>query len=209
MTATFDSPWASTWADLRLAPPAGLLDELLRRYAEPHRRYHTRQHLEECLALFARHRALARRPGEVAIALWFHDAIYETTRGGNERASADWARAVLREAAASDDVAQRVDDLVMATRHDHVPVPADACLLVDIDLAILGAPRERFDEYERQIRAEYAHVPEPIFREKRGEVLRAFLERPAIYATPALHDRLEAAARVNLARAVADCAAGA
>ncbi len=199
-----ESSWASAWSDLGIAAaPRRMLGDVLRRYAEPHRRYHTLQHLEECLVLFERHRALAQRPGEVAIALWFHDAVYETTRGGNERASADWARAALDDEGVADVVAGRVDELVMATRHESLPATPDAGLLVDIDLAILGAPRARFDEYEHQIRAEYAHVPDPVFREKRAEVLRSFLDRPAIYTTPALHDRLEAAARANLARAIA------
>lgn len=199
----FDRAWATAWRDLGVAaPPAALRDELLRRYAEPHRRYHTQQHLAECLALFDAHRALAQRPGEVAIALWFHDAVYETTRGGNERASADRAAAALRAEGLPDDVAERVHALVMATRHDGVPATPDACLLVDVDLAILGADRARFDEYERQIRDEYAHVPETLFRAGRGEILRAFLDRPTIYATSALHALRESTARANLARAI-------
>jgi predicted metal-dependent HD superfamily phosphohydrolase len=88
----------------------------------------------------------------------------------------------------------------MATRHDAVPVDADAQLLVDIDLSILGAERERFDEYERQIRAEYAFVPALIFNAKRRQILRSFLDRPRIYSTPAF-SVLEATARANLARA--------
>ncbi len=203
MNVVFDSSWSSAWAGLGAAPPSpSLRDELLRRYAEPQRRYHTQQHLAECLALFESHRALARHPGEVALALWFHDAIYETTRGGNELASADWARTALQAAGVASAAVQRVHGLVMATRHDEVPTWPDACLLVDIDLAILGAPRARFDEYEAQIRAEYAHVPEALFRAKRGEILRSFLDRPAIYATPALREALEAAARANLRRAI-------
>ena len=76
-------------------------------------------------------------------------------------------------------------------------------LLVDIDLAILGAAPARFDEYERQIRDEYGFVPEAVFREKRAGILRGFLERPALFSTPALAARFEAAARANLADALA------
>jgi predicted metal-dependent HD superfamily phosphohydrolase len=59
----------------------------------------------------------------------------------------------------------------------------DAAVLCDADLAILGAEPERFDHYDRQIREEYAWVPEPVYRQKRGEVLAGFLERPRIYRT--------------------------
>ena len=204
MMPEFEASWRAAWRDLALfAPPQALFESLCARYAEPHRRYHTQQHLAECLAHFERVRALARHPGEVAIALWFHDAIYDTARHDNEAESAAWARRALCEAGARDEVADRVHALVMATRHSVAPATEDERLLVDIDLAILGAEASRFDEYERQIRDEYGFVPEPLFRAKRREVLLGFDERRPIYATPALRERLEAAAHANLARSLA------
>ena len=207
MTGRFESPWAGAWRDLRLPPPApDVLAALLARWAEPHRRYHTPQHLHECLALFERDRALAEHPGEVAIALWFHDAIYDTARHDNEAASADWSTRVLRQAGAATDVAARVHALILATRHSEVPATPDARLLVDIDLAILGAGPARFAEYERQIRDEYGFVPEDVFRGKRAGILRGFLARPVLFSTPAYADRFDAPARANLARAIASLA---
>jgi predicted metal-dependent HD superfamily phosphohydrolase len=209
------SHWQSAWADLGLRLPpsealasvlASVLASLLARWAEPHRRYHTLQHLQECLELFERDRALAEHPGEVAIALWFHDAVYDTSRHDNEAASADWAGRVLRDAGADAAVVDRVHALIMATRHSEVPDTPDAKLLVDIDLAILGAEPARFAEYERQIRDEYGFVPEAVFREKRADILRGFLERPALFATSAYAARLDGAARANLARALAGLA---
>ncbi|MEP6722214.1 MAG: N-methyl-D-aspartate receptor NMDAR2C subunit [Variovorax sp.] len=194
--------WRSAWAALKLDPPPGLLDELLARYAQPQRRYHTLQHLDECLAGFEREQAHAVRPGEVALALWFHDAIYEVQGHDNEARSADWARDALQRAGASDTVAQRVHALVMATCHDAEPVDADAQLLVDIDLSILGAPPERFAEYERQIRAEYAHVPPATFEPRRREILGRFLARDPLYLTPGLRAQCEARARINLRAAI-------
>ena len=200
----FETAWASHWALLRLpAPAAPMRAEVMSCWAEPHRRYHTLQHLHECLALFEQTRELAERPGEVAIAIWFHDAIYETRRHDNEARSAAWAADALAQAGASVEVIDRVRALVMATRHDGVATTADARLVVDIDLAILGAAPARFDEYEQQIRAEYAHVPEPLFRKKRAQILGAFLARQALFATPALAARFEDAAKANLARAIA------
>ena len=195
--------WQRAWRDLHLPAPDGVLDALLAGWAEPHRRYHTLQHLSECLALFDAHRALAEHPGEVGVALWFHDAVYDTARHDNEAVSADWATRVLRDAGAPDDVVARVDALVLATRHSQQPATPDERLLVDIDLAILGAVPARFDEYERQIRDEYGFVPDDVFRAKRAQILRGFLARPALFATPALAARLEGAARINLAGAIA------
>jgi predicted metal-dependent HD superfamily phosphohydrolase len=189
-----------------LAPQAidgGVFDELVARYSELHRKYHTLQHLAECLAHFEAVHHLAENPGEVEIALWFHDGIYDTHRHDNEHKSAEWSREVLESLGAEPATVQRVDALIMATCHSALPVSPDAKLLVDVDLSILGALPPRFAEYEEQIRQEYAFVPEEIFRQKRGEILRAFLGRPFIYSTPHFQAALEARARDNLRQAIA------
>ena len=198
----FEHSWAHAWADLGLQPSAGLLDALLAAYDEPQRHYHSRQHLAECLAHFDAVRPLAQHPGEVAIALWFHDAVYDVRGTSNERQSADWARRVLGASGADEATQQRVDALIMATRHDAAPGPGDEQLLVDIDLSILGAAPERFAEYDRQVRAEYQWVPGFVYKMKRRAVLGAFLARPRIYGTGHFSTRCEAQARANLAWAI-------
>jgi len=196
--------WNAAWQALGVATPDDALRlELQRRYGEPQRHYHTMQHLGECLAWFDREQALAERPGEVALALWFHDAIYDVHAHDNEARSAEWARQALQAAGASDASAERVHALVMATRHDAVPEGRDAELLIDIDLSILGAERARFDEYERQVHVEYGFVPEEIRLPRRRAILQRFLDRPAIYATPRMHALLEARARENLQHSIA------
>ena len=192
------SAWHRAWSDLGLQPPDGLMDTLLKAHDEPHRRYHGRQHLAECLQHAEGARELAAHPGELVIALWFHDAVYDVRGHDNERRSADWALQALRQAGAGNDTLRRVDGLIMATRHDAVPTEADERLLVDIDLAILGAPPARFAEYDEQIRAEYSWVPGPIYRMKRLGVLRSFLERDPLYSTQHFRNQLEAQARINL-----------
>lgn len=192
--------WSHAWAELDLPAPPGLMDELLAAYGQPHRHYHSRQHLAECLAHFREVRHLARHPAEVALALWFHDAIYEPKATANEQRSADWAATALRGAGASQGTQDRVWQLVKATRHDAQPTDPDQQLLVDIDLAILGAAPERFAEYDRQVRAEYRWVPGLVYAVKRKAVLRAFLARPHIYSTEHFRATLESQARRNLAQ---------
>ena len=207
MTSPTPLDWSAAWRDLGLAQPApAVLDALIRGWAEPHRKYHTLQHLRECLALLEGDRTLAEHVGEVAIAVWFHDAVYDTSRHDNEAESAAWARRVLVDAGATAAVTERVHALILATCHGEAPATPDARLLVDIDLAILGAIPARFDEYERQIRDEYGFVPEARFRAKRGEILRGFLDRPMLFSTPAFAKRFDAPARANLARAIAGLA---
>lgn len=204
MSVDLAASWRRAWRGIGARSDGDALGAaLLAAWREPQRRYHTLEHLGECIALFERVGALAAHPAEVEVGLWFHDAVYDVARSDNEARSADW----LREAAAADgvaaDVAERIAALILATRHTALPAGVDARLLVDIDLAILAADATRFADYERQIRAEYAFVPEETFAARRRAVLAAFLARERIYATPRLHDELEGAARANLARSIA------
>jgi predicted metal-dependent HD superfamily phosphohydrolase len=194
--------WGATWRALGVAPPSGLFEAIIARYAEAHRHYHTPRHLEECFEALEGVRGEAERPGEVELALWFHDAIYDTRRHDNEQRSAEWARAVAAEAGLEAQVGERVAALVMATRHEATPVGADACVLVDVDLSILAAEPLRFDEYERQVREEYRWVPEPVFRRERRRILRRLLERPALYNTARMRESHERRARANLERSL-------
>jgi predicted metal-dependent HD superfamily phosphohydrolase len=175
---------------------------LLAAYSEPERRYHTVQHLSECLTLLDRYRELSAEPAEVEIALWFHDGIYDVRGSQNEIHSAEWAEREMRAAGVAPERVARVSELILATRHAVPPQGQDQMLVVDIDLAILGAPRSRFDEYEAQIRAEYSWVPGFLFRAQGRQVLAEFLCRDPIYSTPALRDALEGRARDNLAYAL-------
>ncbi|HVJ30391.1 MAG TPA: hypothetical protein VNA66_08815 [Gammaproteobacteria bacterium] len=195
--------WLATWRELGAAAPPGIYEELMARYAEPHRHYHTVRHLEECFAELPAVRADAARPAEIELALWFHDAIYDTARHDNEQRSAEWARSVTAQAGLDASVGERVAALIMATRHDAVPADADAVVLVDVDLSILGAPPLRFDEYEREVREEYAGVPDAVFRRGRRKILRRLLERPHLYNTPRMRESHERRARANLERSVA------
>ncbi len=182
----------------RLVPQAelgGVLDRL----GEPHRAYHTEQHIRECLQLFDVHREHAGAPNDVEFAIWMHDAIYDPTARDNEAQSADWAARLLSAADADSAVIDRVVALILATKHDAAPeAGTDSALLVDIDLAILGAPPQRYREYCKQVRFEYAHVPDDAWQTGRGAVLQQFLARTVLYQTPALHQQLDTRARHNL-----------
>lgn len=196
--------WTRLWGGLGASGDGVLLrDQLVAAWSEPQRRYHTVRHLLDCLALLEPALHLAEHPAEVEIALWFHDAILDLKAKDNEARSAEWAEQALSAADIASDVRGRVHDLIMATRHDAQPVATDAKLLVDIDLAILGADAERFDEYEVQVRQEYAWVPALLFRRSRREILTGFLARPTIYGTDWFRERFEASARRNLARSIA------
>ena len=203
--AALGATWVAAWSALGRPAPSGLQTELMTAWCEPHRHHHDQRHLRECLALWTRWREHCPRAGEVAIALWFHDAIYDPQAGSNELNSASWAARSLVRAGTDSDSAQRVHDLVMATQHDATATlgsSLDAQLLVDIDLSILGSPPERFERYDQDVRKEYAWVPGFRYQEARAQVLQSLLDRPRLYQGEHAVALLEAQARINLAAAL-------
>jgi predicted metal-dependent HD superfamily phosphohydrolase len=195
--------WNRAWHDLdAVVTEEQLFQAICSHYNTPDRHYHTLQHLTECLDLFESAIELATHPAEVEMALWFHDAIYDTASKDNEAQSAQWASNELSKAGVLPASIDRIHALIMATCHTSLPTTSDECLLVDIDLAILGASTERFAEYEQQIRTEYSFVPEPIFNQKRQEILQGFLDRSTIYNTQYFQDKLEFRARQNIKKSI-------
>ena len=166
----------------------------MKAYDEPQRAYHSLQHLGECLGVLDEAKGFIQQLDLIEMALWFHDAVYDPKSGENEALSAEWAIEALGGTATADEVAR----LIMLTKSHQPGEGADDAWIIDIDLAIFAQPASRVLEYERQIREEYAWVPEEVYREKRAEVLRGFLAREPIYRTPWARERFETRARENL-----------
>lgn len=200
------SQWREAWRGLGLpsgADDEALRDELITAWGSPGRQYHALRHLEECLRALASVRALTERPAELAVALWFHDAVHDVRRTDNEERSARWAGQALHRHGADAQAAARVHALVMDTCHAASPTSADGLWMVDIDLGILGAAPARYAEYEAQVREEYAWVPRWLYRRQRRALLRQFLRRDYLYGTPYFRMLLEQPARRNLEQAIA------
>jgi predicted metal-dependent HD superfamily phosphohydrolase len=187
---------------LGIGPNRETFEKLRAAYAERHRHYHSAEHIAHCLAELDAIREIAREPDEVELALWFHDAVYATRSKDNESKSAEWAASFLADNAVDAARVRRVHDLIMATAHAAAPHDMDAQLLTDIDLSILGAGRETFGQFEKNVRREYWWVPGPLFRQKRAAILQSLLSRPSVYSTAHFQERLENAARRNLAEAI-------
>ncbi len=166
-------------------------------YTEPHRRYHTPDHLARMFADAVPYAPLAPA---LRWAIWFHDFVYDPRRADNEEASALVARQALAEMDEGPAVIERAAELILATKPGvAAPEGEDARLLISLDLKILAEPPEKYDIYLAQIREEFAHVPEARFRAGRAEFMRRFLERAEIFPHPDFR-QFEQAARANIAR---------
>jgi predicted metal-dependent HD superfamily phosphohydrolase len=203
MNENMNERWQDLWRRIgAISPPEPTWERLAQAYSQPHRAYHNLEHIQDCLAQWDWARHTAAHENEVETALWLHDVIYDPHASDNEERSADWAVNLLQSGRMDPEFTSRVRHLILATRHQALPDSDDAALLVDIDLSILGREPEAFDRYEAQIRREYQWVPEDAFREGRARILEGFLNRTAVFQTPAFQQRYEAQARENLARSI-------
>jgi predicted metal-dependent HD superfamily phosphohydrolase len=192
--------WVALLASLDRTGPevTGLGSDLLRRWQEPQRHYHTLSHLGALLDL------LPADPASLPLAVWFHDAIYDPRAADNEEASAALARESLPRLTLDAGLIAEVSRLVLLTKQ-HTTAADDTAgqLLLDADLSILGAPEPDYDAYADAIRREYTWVEESAYRAGRAAVLRKFLERAHLYQTDRFRRTHEAPARRNLQREIA------
>lgn len=173
-----------------------IFENVIKRYAEYHRTYHGLVHLCECLQ---RLRDIdCDGFHEIALAILFHDAIYDVRRTDNEQQSAELAKQELRSIGMHPVVINRIEKMILLTKHDQEPDTQDEMLMLDIDLAIFGCGSGPIVEYDRQIRVEYIHIPNEIYFKKRKEVLQSFLNKDRIYHTQDFFYRYERSARVDI-----------
>jgi predicted metal-dependent HD superfamily phosphohydrolase len=198
--------WLTLWSQIGAkGNGAVVFKNLAALYAEPHRAYHNASHIAACLGEFDHSKYLAKSPAAVQMALWFHDAIYDPQAKDNEEQSFRFFLREVRQAALPKEFILKVRQLILATRHRRRPTSPDARLVVDIDLSILGRSPQKFTQYERQIRQEYAWVSPQAFAAGRSTILQAFLGR-RIYSTRHFFQRYEAPARRNLVHSLATLA---
>ena len=175
--------------------------DLVARYGEPSRHYHTLDHIRAVLghvdALWP------DAPLALELAAWLHDVVYDSRAADNEERSADYARALLPALGVAESTIDETARLILLTRsHEADPDDRAGQILRDADLAILASDEATYDAYADAIRREYAWVPEPDYRAGRRRVLERFLARPRIFFTMEMIEA-EPQARANMAREIA------
>ncbi len=169
---------------------------LLAAWSAPERHYHGLSHLRHMLDGLDTYRHLADDANAVALAIWFHDAVQDPQRSDDEERSATWAHEALTQAGCTR-LADRVRDMILATKtHDPAQDP-DTALLLDLDLAILGQSRPLYERYVRGVRAEYSDVSDEDWRVGRSAVLTQLLSKP-LFNTPLFRAAFDEQARLNL-----------
>ncbi|MBT3165868.1 HD domain-containing protein [Streptomyces sp. Vc74B-19] len=179
--------------------PSPYADNLIGRWQEPQRHYHTLDHLTAVLDRVDELAEYADDPDLVRLAAWFHDAVYMPDRSENEERSARLAERALPEAGVSEEKAEEVARLVRLTvTHDPADEDRDGQVLCDADLAVLAAAPSVYAAYTAAVREEYHFVPNDAFREGRAGILRQLLGLRHLFRTPYGQEHWEATARYNL-----------
>lgn len=227
-TSLVDTPNLAQWRHWlwTLGSPAqadvaqATFERMYQAWRSPGRHYHTLTHLRACLALLRSwgpvHGLTPSEDALLGLALCFHDAVYDPERSDNEVRSAALAREELLKAGLPADRVEAVADLVLLTEHGRelaTPALSDSLvdLLLDIDLAVLGADAATYARYEQAIAQEYAWVAPEQYSLARARVLRMFLPRKAggssshahVFRTEVARAQRELQAHANLQQALA------
>ena len=184
-----------------------LWQDIATRYNEPQRAYHTLKHIQQLFQQFEQVTDKLYEAHIIALALYYHDVIYEPARSDNELKSAEYAIESLSPYLTNEQCKYIYALIIMTATHqinkstDEDKI-SDAAYLLDMDLSILGAPWSEYQQYTQAVHQEYAHIAKEDYRNGRIAVLQQLLAHPTLYLTEYYHARLEEQARDNIKREI-------
>jgi predicted metal-dependent HD superfamily phosphohydrolase len=180
-----------------------LYADILARYRNGSRHYHTLRHVGEVLDNIDKMRHMALDITAIRLAAWYHDVIYDMQANENERKSAEYAAAALERMNLDEERVRAIQDMIQATDLSRpTPSDMDAHILRDADLGTLGSCAARYDEIAEGIRLENAHLADDEYSRARAQVLSQFLTRERIFHTDIMYSALEQSARDNISREI-------
>jgi predicted metal-dependent HD superfamily phosphohydrolase len=198
--ARFLALWGRCLIDDRHASNAGeIFEQIQTRYSEPHRRYHTPEHIDHCLRQHDLAAHLMDDRDAVELAIWFHDVIYAVPTDNNERFSAEFFTKVAADSVRLG-LGRKVHDMILTTEHPQIPSKNDDKFLVDVDLSSFGLPWEEMRRDSENVRQEFADTTDENFFAGHIRFMRMLLERPEFFATEFFRNHYESQARSNIVR---------
>jgi predicted metal-dependent HD superfamily phosphohydrolase len=179
--------------------PSPIWRALQYRYGEPHRYYHTLGHIAQCLSELDTARDLIEEFNATELAIWFHDVIYVYGAKDNE----DLSAAAFREHAngyMGTGLVDRVDELIIATKHTGKAQDEGVAYMVDIDLSGFGLPWKGYLADSDALRLEAPEVTDENYYSGKLRFLGALQEWDSLFQTEHFRERLETTAQANIAR---------
>lgn len=175
-------------------------NSIQKNYNESFRQYHNLNHISELFEYFDSYKHYLKHPNEVALAIFYHDVIYNVWSKQNEWKSAELAKEHLHLCKVNTECISRIYKLILVTKNHCPETNVDETWFIDFDMAILGQPWDTYFQYTQNIRKEYATVPSFMYKKGRKKVLQHFLETSCIYHTKTFYERFEAQARHNITK---------
>jgi predicted metal-dependent HD superfamily phosphohydrolase len=172
--------------------------EILTSYSSRKRHYHTLVHLENLWLELQPVQQQLTDGDAVLFALFYHDAVYQATKGDNEEQSAALAEQRMQAMQLPGELISKTTQLILATKGHVVSTDADTNNFTDADLSVLGSSPENYKAYANAIRKEYRIYPDFLYKPGRKKVLQQLLSMERIFKTPYFFEKYEAAARMNM-----------
>jgi predicted metal-dependent HD superfamily phosphohydrolase len=182
--------------------------EIARKYTSSRRHYHNLHHIAALLRFCEHYAGQLHDPDVVAFAIFYHDIIYNVLRKDNELRSAQLAVKRLQALQVPAEKIEQVKLYIEATQTHAITTAVthtgDLQLFLDFDMSILGAGRDDYEAYTRQVRREYRIYPDKLYNAGRKQFLQHCLQSAHIFQTPVFREKYEAVARENMARELAE-----
>lgn len=195
--------FCSLWQGCAGADADNVWQKLCSHYQEPHRHYHTLEHIAHCLSELDLARDHIAEFSATEMAIWFHDIIYHYGARDNEILSVAYFKE-LAEPDMSADFIDRVSEFIIATQHCGAAKDSAIAYMVDIDLSGFGLPWEEYLADSNALRYEAGEVSDEQYYQGKLRFLTELQRWPNLYQSPFFKMRLETAAQSNIARYTAD-----
>jgi predicted metal-dependent HD superfamily phosphohydrolase len=143
--------------------------ELLDRWKEPHRKYHSVSHLQDLVEQIQHHRNLTTIQQEMLLlTALYHDVIYNPEANNNEEASAEFFLEAINDPLPYH---WQIAFMIYDTTH-HKPSSPLSALFSEMDMSIVTRPYKDLLEWEHGIQYEYSFLPIDTYIEKRTAFLQ-------------------------------------
>lgn len=196
--ASFQALWRRNLLDTASDNAGAVHQQLVDAYSEPHRLYHRLPHIQHCLTMLEEVHSLLNHADSVALAIWFHDAVYVPGAGDNEQRSTDWFMAMTKDIF-ENDLRNTVSALIMATLHGSIELTEqDQKFMVDIDLSSFGMPWSVFSRDSVNVRAELPELTDQEFFPKQYAFGQRLLQNSRFFQSDYFYQHYETQARKNL-----------
>ena len=175
-------------------------EDLLAVYGEPVRHYHTMKHIDHGLLVMENigYKCSSKKRAAFMFAWLYHDFIHENGGLFNEVKSANYAAKFFSLYDPKSQMVNMVMDLIKSTTHNHVGCDVHTRLFQDIDLAILGENKRRFNDYWVKTAYDYEKTHKRYYSGRYHYILK-LMRRPRIYTSGySFFDVYEERARLNL-----------